>query len=225
MDPAVVEFLGRAWDVFITVIFPLVIIVLLFVVIVRLRKGSSPVTDKPDVLVRLIRKDLLYISIIFGILVMFILLLAFTGAEEAFQYFSFASTITSMVLSVIAIIMTIISEQKSDRVQAAIEESIEELQAASNQVREYAEQIDMQRKILDGLVKKTDENLEKTKEVLNRTKKLGRAEDENIDRDFSLRGLDDLDDETVESDWEEIWGNDDWEGYLGDDSDGPGRLI
>lgn len=207
MNPAVVEFLGEVWNVVITMILPVVTITLLIWVIVRLHKGSPPVPDKPDVSVRLIRKDLLYIAIIFGILVTFILILAFTGVEDAFQYFSFASTITSMVLSVIAIIMTIINEQKSDRVRVVIEESVEELKAASKQVKEYADQIAMQRKILDGLVNKTDENLKRTKEVLDRTEKLNQKFD-NVNRDFSATNYDDLDDEAVEPDWEDLWGND-----------------
>ena len=175
-------FLQSMWEVISSLVLPMAIIVLLIAVIISVRNNKNSTSNSPDVSVQLIRKDLWYLIIIFGILLIFILVLALCGDQSAFEYFSFTSTITSTVLSVIAIIMTIINEQKSDRVRAAIEESVEELKAAGEQVKEYGKQIKTQRKTLDGLVAKMDENLKRTKELLNQTTEL-KQEFREISRD------------------------------------------
>ncbi len=61
------------------------------------------------------------------------------GNIEANNRLSFASTLTSIVLSVIAILMTILSEYKNVRTKASIEKTIDVFQTLGNDVNSRAE--------------------------------------------------------------------------------------
>lgn len=68
-------------------------------------------------------KDLVYMAAIFMILTVVILSLALYKDGMAIAYFSFASTLSSVILSVIAIIMTINSEQRSEAAKGQLEQA------------------------------------------------------------------------------------------------------
>jgi len=87
------------------------------------------------------------------------------------NYFSFASTIASIVLSVLAIIMTISSDAKSERVKDSIDSSLEELEEATEIMSKYAAEISRQSQTIQDIFEHT-KNVE---EVL--TKQLPKKDD------------------------------------------------
>ena len=69
----------------------------------------------------LIKRDFLYVVIILVIVSIAILASAFSNDQKAIDLFSFASTITSIILSVLAIFMTLISEYKNENTKTKID--------------------------------------------------------------------------------------------------------
>ena len=110
----------------------------------------------------LTKKDLRHVVIFFSTILIFIAVFLFTGDQSAMDYFSFASTITSIVLSVVAIIMTISSESKSEGVKHQIDKSVQELKDAAKTMQEYASGVDEQKKVFQEI-------LENSKEILTVT--------------------------------------------------------
>lgn len=83
----------------------------------------------------LAQRDFFYISIIFALAIISILTITMGNSVEANNKFSFASTLVSIVLSVIAIIMTIISEYKNERSKNSIDFAVFTLETASNELK------------------------------------------------------------------------------------------
>lgn len=72
-------------------------------------------------------------------IIIFLLTLTFGDNAIAFSHFSFAGTITSIVLSVLAIFMTIQSEAKNENVKAEINTAVHSLNEVNNQFKENIE--------------------------------------------------------------------------------------
>lgn len=129
--------------------------------------------DRREDCVHLARNNFWHMVIGFGIILYFVVVDLFVNNQEALNYFSFASTIASIILSVIAIIMTIINEQKSDNVKTAIDNSVRSLKDSSKEIAEYAQQIGQQRKTFEGILAKSEETLNKTVETSGQIKEMG----------------------------------------------------
>ncbi|GAA6505042.1 hypothetical protein K350107B32_14350 [Agathobaculum butyriciproducens] len=123
--------------------------------------------------VYLLKKDFIYMSIIAGIVIVILLTLTFAKDENAINYFSFAGTLSSIILSVVAIFMTINSENESkdaktqlDRSIAKMEESTQAVEKASddwkNTVTELQGRLDTVRveieDVLERIQKVADQN-------------------------------------------------------------------
>lgn len=67
--------------------------------------GKDVDTCSKEKCIALHKKDRTYLIIIFGIIITFILVDLFVGDKDALNYFSFASTIASIILSVLACIL------------------------------------------------------------------------------------------------------------------------
>lgn len=121
----------------------------------------------------LLKKDFIYMSIIAGIVIVILLTLTFAKDENAINYFSFAGTLSSIILSVVAIFMTINSENESkdaktqlDRSIAKMEESTQAVEKASddwkNTVTELQGRLDTVRveieDVLERIQKVADQN-------------------------------------------------------------------
>lgn len=109
-------------------------------------------------------KDFVYMATIFAIVVVIAVSFAMYNDNTAVAYFSFAGTVTSIILSVIAIIMTIESERKSDNAKAqldvavqAMKEMNEELTDKVEHIKQYSDELD--RKLGDRFERKLDEIL------------------------------------------------------------------
>ena len=108
------------------------------------------------------KRDQMYLIIIFAIIITFILVDLFVGNKDALDYFSFASTIASIILSVLAIMMTIFSDAKNETSKALINKSIQSLENTSKEVKFYT----------DGFNKKSDEQKDTFERILENSKKI-----------------------------------------------------
>ena len=104
----------------------------------------------------LMQKDFNHLIILFAVIMVFGFTNILIGDTSAFEYISFASTITSIVLSVIAIFMTISSESKTDNIKIAIDESVRRLEETAENVRNYTERLGEQEQTIRDILEKTD---------------------------------------------------------------------
>lgn len=86
-------------------------------------------------------KDFVYMAAIFSIVVVIAVSFAMYHDDTAVAYFAFAGTVTSIILSVIAIIMTINSEQRSENVKIQLDKAMQSLEMMNEELGEKVEQI------------------------------------------------------------------------------------
>lgn len=173
-------------------ILPVVFIILLLIVLVVLsiptirklfqKKDSNQDCGKNcnySQCSELTKKDLRHVVIFFSTVIIFIFVFLLTGDQSAMDYFSFASTITSIVLSVVAIIMTISSESKSEGVKQQIDNSVSQLESAKVTIQDYISRMNAQSeeqdKKFNDILSKSNDNLSKSEEILKMTKSLNRT--------------------------------------------------
>lgn len=99
----------------------------------------------------LAKRDLIYLCILFAFVIMFLMTITFGHCDDSNKLFSFASTLVSIVLSVIAIIMTIYSEYKNERAANSLSLAINAIDSAS---RKFGEQTDEQIRELKNINEK-----------------------------------------------------------------------
>lgn len=123
----------------------------------------------------LIKRDFLYVSIILILISIVIAARVFGNDQNAVNLFSFASTITSIILSVLAIFMTLISEYKNestknklDNATNQIEKSTEKLVSVQNDLNKNLPNYQQVVTRLDGILERIQnieahtENIEKS---------------------------------------------------------------
>ncbi len=96
-------------------------------------------------------RDLVYICIIFISIIIFLMTITMGCSSLSNQLFSFAATLVSIVLSILAIIMTIYSEYKNERAANSLSLAINTIETVSRNLRE---QTDAQIRELQDLNKK-----------------------------------------------------------------------
>ena len=111
--------------------------------------------------IELSKKDYIYLVIIMVILSVILTSLALYTDDEAMQLFSFASTITSIILSVIAIIMTITSESKNASTKEKLEKSAGKIENATKLLGEVANNFD------PNLLKNIDDKTKELKKLMD----------------------------------------------------------
>lgn len=89
--------------------------------------------------VYLLKKDFIYMSIIAGIVIVILLTLTFAKNENAINYFSFAGTLSSIILSVVAIFMTINSENESKDAKTQLDRSIAKMEESTQAVEKASD--------------------------------------------------------------------------------------
>ena len=83
----------------------------------------------------LAERDVLYLTILFVFVIIFLMTITMGSSDESNKLFSFASTLTSIVLSLVAIIMTIYSEYKNERAASSLSLAIKTIEYASDNLR------------------------------------------------------------------------------------------
>lgn len=83
----------------------------------------------------LAERDVFYLTILFVFVIIFLMTITMGCSDESNKLFSFASTLTSIVLSLVAIIMTIYSEYKNERAASSLSLAINTIESASDNLR------------------------------------------------------------------------------------------
>ena len=84
-------------------------------------------------------RDLVYICIIFIFIIIFLMTITMGCSSLSNQLFSFAATLVSIVLSILAIIMTIYSEYKNERAANSLSLAINTIETVSRNLREQTD--------------------------------------------------------------------------------------
>lgn len=105
---------------------------------------------------KMIKKDLNHLLILFIVVLCFILTNLLHADTVARDYFSFASTIASIILSVVAIIFSITGETRTDALKRSLQDAIDGI----NRHKMYT---DNQERIFQEILQKSSEILEDTK--------------------------------------------------------------
>lgn len=146
--------------------------------------GSDDTCSK-EKCISLYKKDMHYIEIIFTIIVIILLVNLFIGKKDALEYFSFASTITSIILSVLAIMMTIFSDAKNENTKSLINKSIDSLEKAIKTIERHTQEMnsvsDRQRETFEKILENSSDILERTKGLEKSVKDLGVVERRRTD--------------------------------------------
>ena len=88
------------------------------------------------------------------------------------NYISFASTMSSTILSVLAIIMTINAEAKNENAKASVDISLNKMQEIAKTIREYSDSIKQVRDDLNDSVSKIKELTTTTSKITDNTNQL-----------------------------------------------------
>lgn len=109
-------------------------------------------------------RDLVYICITFIFIIIFLMTITMGCSSLSNQLFSFAATLVSIVLSILAIIMTIYSEYKNERAANSLSLAINTIETVSRNLRE---QTDAQIKELKDLNKEIRKEFDKINNKLD----------------------------------------------------------
>lgn len=115
---------------------------------------------------KLMQKDHTYLLVIVTIIIVILISLSLYTDQQAMNLFSFASTITSIILSVIAIIMTITSETKNASTKEKLEESAKQIQMTTELLEEATKSLDPE--LLQKIEKETNTLKESMQEAIEK---------------------------------------------------------
>lgn len=93
--------------------------------------------------------------IILVMILVFCVAYVFLGSEKAFEHFSFASTVTSIVLSLLAIILTLNSEAKNESIKGLIDDSLFHITKNTSKLEEYDKKFDEIKPLLEKILEYT----------------------------------------------------------------------
>lgn len=136
---------------------------------------------------KLQNKDLFYLCIIMGICLIVVFTFVFYSNQDAINLFSFASTLSSIILSVIAIFMSISGEKTQELHRNQIELTANSLENTRLKLDKNIESLNTKLDILDANLKRA---LENTDTLVKATKPIQSDDSTNAegsyeDNDFS----------------------------------------
>lgn len=135
----------------------------------------------------LIKKDFIYFGIIAGMVIVVLLTLTFANNTNAVNYFSFAGTLSSIILSVVAIFMTINSENESKDAKRQMDMSVQQLKDTAASVEKlWKNTVDDFQKKMDEQAQKMDEQAQKMDEQAQNMEKIFQQSQETYDLYQSL---------------------------------------
>ena len=133
--------------------------IIAFIVVIVLNCGSNSSfahyrCNEEKECEKLLKKDMVYCFIIFFLFVVGLLTWKLGDNKTVFDQISFAGTVSSIILSVIAIFMTIASENKNTSMSGIIEKAKDSIVDADediqNNTRKLSKSINKNKKILDA---------------------------------------------------------------------------
>lgn len=127
--------------------------------IISMRRGEKQDEKCTRKCIHMLRKDFLYMGVIASITVVLLLTLTFATDGNAVNYFSFAGMLSSIILSVIAIFMTINSENESKEAKIQLDKSIEKMENTAQKIeKDFSKSTESNEKLLAELEKQAKAN-------------------------------------------------------------------
>lgn len=90
---------------------------------------------------RLLKRDFKYCTAMLILCIVFVATFVMGKEDSILSYISFASTVTSIILSVLAIMMTLFAESKSDTVKGKLENFLDEIDKVSDNTKNQADNL------------------------------------------------------------------------------------
>lgn len=128
----------------------------------------------------IIKHDFWCVIIIFSLIIIGLLTAFFADNANIFNYFSFASTITSISLSVIAIIMTLLAEAKNDETKTKMSNFVDKIEKISSDTKLQAQRIENIFRKMEEMYPIYEKIAEQQEAILSKQDKMIRAVEEGM---------------------------------------------
>lgn len=110
-------------------------------------------------------RDYLFCIILLFIVIMFISTIAMVGDDDVAEYLSFAGTVSSIILSVLAIIMTILAEKKMEVEKIKTDNLVATMEACTYKTKENLKKIKSFETKIDKVIEKEEELISSQNEI------------------------------------------------------------
>ena len=176
LDKEISFILGGREILFIVILLGICLVWCAICFITSMRRGEKQDEKCTRKCIHMLRKDFLYMGVIASIAVVLLLTLTFSNDGNAVNYFSFAGMLSSIILSVVAIFMTINSENESKETKIQLDKSVSKLESTAQKIEEASavwkksnqsllEEFDKQKKIFEEILSSSQSILEQSKEI------------------------------------------------------------
>lgn len=167
--------------------------------IITVRRGEKQDEKCTRKCIHMLRKDFLYMGVIASITVVLLLTLTFATDGNAVNYFSFAGMLSSIILSVVAIFMTINSENESKEAKIQLDKSVAKMEATAQKLeeaskewkgsnRELLVQFENQKKTFEEILQSSQTMLDECRIILEESKQLNKKVDDIIPQVIDVAG-------------------------------------
>lgn len=167
--------------------------------IISIRSGEKQDEKCTRKCIHMLRKDFLYMGVIASITVVLLLTLTFATDGNAVNYFSFAGMLSSIILSVVAIFMTINSENESKEAKIQLDKSVAKMEATAQKLeeaskewkgsnRELLVQFENQKKTFEEILRSSQTMLDECRIILEESKQLNKKVDDIIPQVIDVAG-------------------------------------
>ncbi len=167
--------------------------------IITVRRGEKQDEKCTRKCIHMLRKDFLYMGVIASITVVLLLTLTFATDGNAVNYFSFAGMLSSIILSVVAIFMTINSENESKEAKIQLDKSVAKMEATAQKLeeaskewkgsnRELLVQFENQKKTFEEILRSSQTMLDECRIILEESKQLNKKVDDIIPQVIDVAG-------------------------------------
>lgn len=112
-------------------------------------------------------RDLVYVCIIFIFIIIFLMTITMGCSSLSNQLFSFAATLVSIVLSILAIIMTIYSEYKNERAANSLSLAINTIETVSSDLKKQTDSQIQELRDLNNELRREFEKINKKLDSIN----------------------------------------------------------
>lgn len=175
--------------------FFLIVVVVLYAIFSKQKCNEVKEECSKKSCIRLLRRDFFYCGVILFLCSIFIFTLSLAEKKDIVSHISFAGTLSSAILSVIAIFMTIRSEEKNSEIKSRIGGLIDKLESVDRKIEDNISKFNN----VDAEIKKNFDKFEDLVEQQNKI--ILKKQDEIFNR------VCDLKDETKGNKWKEEKGS------------------
>ena len=121
---------------------------------------------------RLLKRYFKYCVLILIILIILLITGKFGDNSQLLDYISFGSTLSSIILSILAIFMTMLAESKSDATKTRLENLTSLIETASESIKDQVEKIEKVYKAMEERYPTYEKILENQDQLITRLEKL-----------------------------------------------------